>query len=66
MAVTMQKWEHGRNSGSSVYAWIRKGFAMHLYALVLLVYGTFSKHKGGLSEIALSTPIFGNSIILES
>ena len=44
----------------------RKILAMHLYALVLLVYGTFSKHKGGLSEIELSAPIFGNAIILEN
>ena len=39
---------------------------MYLYALVLLVYVTFSKHKDSLSKIELSTPIFENSIILKS
>ena len=60
------KLEHGRNIGRFVYARIRKVLAMHLYALVLLVYGTSSKHKGGLSEIELSATIFGNSISLEN
>ena len=36
----------------------------HRYAKVLLC--IFSKYKGGLSEIELSEPIFGNLIILES
>ena len=64
--VTRQKWEQGRNRDKCVYVGIREVLAMHLCALVLLVYGTFSKPKGGLSVIELSPPIFGNSISLES
>ena len=40
--------------------------AMHLFALVLLVYGTFSKHEGSLSDIELSAPIFGTWNIHDS
>ena len=60
----IQKKEHGRNKGILVYAWICKDLAMHLFARVLLVYGTFP--RAVCPRLNSSTPIFGNSIILKS